>query len=43
MASVDSHEPYWKDSGKDNDTEDDEPDASAFDQYQTYNGKRLLR
>ena len=41
MASVDSREPYWKDSGKDNDNDDDDPEAGTgnFDEYQTYNGK----
>ena len=41
MASVDSREPYWKDSGKDNDEDDDDPEAGTgnFDEYQIYNGK----
>lgn len=41
MASVDSREPYWKDSGKDNDEDDDDPEAGTgnFSEYQTYNGK----
>lgn len=41
MASVDSREPYWKDSGKDNDEDDDDPEAGTgdFAAYQTYNGK----
>lgn len=41
MSSVDSREPYWKDSGKDTDNDDDDPEAftSSFDEFQRYNGK----
>ena len=41
MASVDTREPYWKDSGKDANDDEDEPEygSSSFDTFQRYNGK----
>lgn len=38
LASIDTREPFWKKSGKDNDEDEDDPSDSGFDEYQRYNG-----